>query len=166
MDQETRERLMIDDALGVLEPDVQVLLGAYLAATGVGEKERQEWRELAAAARKAMPPDVEEEILPPFSAPRVNHWGLWRVTQMAVAAVTLVIFGFGLGHWRGREPERTALVAQTPVTVAAEPIASFGVHDFWSTQRFLAGAMEVKHADRPAWHWNFSTQSPETGEQP
>jgi hypothetical protein len=164
MDQEIRERLMIDDALGVLEPDVQALLSAYLEASGAGESERKEWRKLAAAARDVMPVDEEEEVLPPFPRPQVYLPRIWRTAQVAVAAAALVVFGFGLGHTRVVAPVNNTEIARATAAPTA-PMASFGVHDFWSPERIMAAAIQARQQNPPAWHPVWPMDIPQTGAQ-
>jgi hypothetical protein len=164
LDQAAVERLMIDDALGALDPDVQALLADYLARAGAGDREQQQWRRVADAARKALPEDVEERLLPPFPGRRMQAWRLWRVTQIAVAAAALLVIGFDLGRGRIRQPEPAPVIAQAPAPT--EPVASFGVQNFWSPQRLLASAMQARPQPAPAWHWNLQTGKPEMGVRP
>ena len=54
MDDATLDRLMIDDALGALEPDVSALLAAYTASLPQNEQRRADWRALAERARESL----------------------------------------------------------------------------------------------------------------
>jgi anti-sigma factor RsiW len=148
MDPAILERLMIDDALGALSPDVRALLEAFLAGD---DAELAQWRLVADATKSALPrPTVES--LPPF--PRLRPWRIAPPIRMAMALAAALLIGIGTGlHF---VPARSTPIAATPPIPAAPPaaVATVGVADFWSSKRLLAVALDTERHAQPPSHWN------------
>lgn len=151
MDEQTLERLMIDDALGTLTSDVRALLIAYVRTRDDGEKELSQWQSLGTAAQASV---LGEEITPPPM--RVLRVARFRyVARMATAAAAILAIGFALGIGVRRQP--APLVSEVPVIVSATehvPPVSAG-SDFWSSQRLMTLALQTEHNAHspPQWTW-------------
>jgi hypothetical protein len=159
MDQATLERLMLDDALGALSADASELLAACVRTLPGGDERLAAWRRVAATARAAMPGE-SAKVLPPFPTRRTvsNPWRMVR-TGLSVAAV--LALGVGIGLWMPRRPVAVTQVAVVSQPIVAEGPSTVGVHDFWSSQRLLALAMEEKHTPSAAWRWSSPVSEPE-----
>jgi hypothetical protein len=160
MDQATLERLMLDEALGALPADVSSLLAAYAQTLPGGGERLAVWQQVAATAKAAMPAEPAA-VLPPFPARNLvsNPWRIGPVGLAAAAAALLI--GVGIGLWTPRRPAAAPQVAIVPQSIVAETPSNGGVHDFWSSQRLLASAMEEKHTPSAAWRWSSPVSEPE-----
>jgi|GEM_PF-4241508 len=144
MDQLTLERLLIDDALEALPPDVHTLLTAYLESTGQHPKQAA-WMAVADAARKALPgvDAMEKEISLPSLRVRPNP--LWQQLRLGLRAAAMIMIGAGIGMYLSRHAAESipAQVAR-PVAAATPQIetSSLGVSDFWSEKRLIAWATQ------------------------
>ncbi|HUB25210.1 MAG TPA: hypothetical protein VL992_07250 [Tepidisphaeraceae bacterium] len=132
MDEATLERLMIDDALGALGPDVRALLEAYVRDQ---PKELAAWRRVAAAATEAIQP-AKGESLPPFP-----HASVPRFPRIALAAAAALLVGFGIGwEFSPAPPRRAALAIAAPMP----QVAAAGVTDFFSSSRLVGVALDAE----------------------
>src|ERR1700722_1024183 len=113
MEPQTLQRLMLDDALGALTPDVQSLLTDYLKARPEAA-EHASLRVLTQTAQEALhDPSVD---LPPAMNFRPNPYSLRnRFAVAAFAAAAMILLTFTV---------RTASLPQTPTrsTLAVAPI--------------------------------------------
>ena len=153
MDAAILERLMIDDALGALSPDVRALLQAHLSGR---ESELAQWQRVVDTARLALPPATVES-LPPF--PRRYEWRIAPSLAMGLAAAAVLLLGIGIG-WRitpSPSPSVAIAAAQTPAP--PRPVATAGVTDFWSSKRLVAVALDTERHAQPAPHWDLSTNN-------
>jgi hypothetical protein len=152
MDQATLERLILDDALGALPPDASALLAAYAQTLPGGSDRLAAWQRVAATARAAMP--TESAVpLPPF--PDQKHISSpWRIGRLGLAVAAVLAMGVGIGWWMPHRSIPPAQVAIMPQQIVAETPSAGAVHDFWSSNRLLASAMEQKHESSAAWHWS------------
>jgi len=159
MDQETLERLMLDDALGALSVDASELLAAYARTLPGGDERLAGWQRVAATARAAMPSE-SAEALPPFPVRRTVS-NPWRMVRMGLSVAAVLAIGVAIGSWMPRGPGAPAQVAVVTQAIVAEMPSGGGVRDFWSTQRLLASALGRKHESPSAWHWTSPITQPE-----
>jgi len=153
MDDATLDRLMIDDALGALEPDVSALLAAYTASIPDTDQRRAGWRDLAEKARHAMVMPAAD-ALPPFPAAQLRAARFWHNGRLGLAIAAVLAVGIGIGLWMPGKPVAVGPVAQVTKPVPTSPPPAIGVSDFWSSRRLLASAVEHGVQDRPAWRWS------------
>jgi len=151
MDAAILERLMIDDALGALSPDVRALLQAHLSGR---ESELAQWHRVADTAKLALPPATVES-LPPF--PRRFGWRMAPSLAMGLAAAAVLLLGIGIGWRVAPSPSVPIAAAHTPAP--PRPVATAGVTDFWSSNRLVAVALDTERHAQPAPHWNPSTNN-------
>jgi hypothetical protein len=151
MDDTTLERLMMDEALGALSPDVSMLLAAYTQTTG--DARVAQWRRVANLAGEAMG-ETHLEPLPAFPGQAPRQARMWNMARLGLAAAAVLAVGIGIGSWMPSKPAANVSVAQAPVET---PRRSMGVSDFWSSQRLLASAMESapRAPSRPQWTWSM-----------
>jgi hypothetical protein len=153
MDQATLERLMIDDALGALPPDVSSLLTAYTAVRPADEAELSRWRQVTRlASRIAEPPAARNANLPAFPRRRIVAWQVRRFALTGATMAACLLLGFHLNTWM-TSPAPITPAADKVVTVASIRMPLPGVHDFWSSQRLLATAMSQPEPSQPQLHW-------------
>jgi hypothetical protein len=137
VDETTLERLMMDDALEALGPDVKELLGAYIQSSAADAKRHGQWMRLGAAAEEAVRVAPLDK-LPPFPGRGSRSLRLWGET-LAIAAA--VIVGIAVGLVMQKPQEARTVAVQTSAPVAAQPAEMLGVADFWSSKRLLAEAL-------------------------
>ena len=139
MDDATLERLMIDDSLGALEPDVSALLAAYSAGLPEAQRQAARWRQIADRADAAIE-DRTAVTLPPFPARQLQAARWRRAVGVGLAMAAAVMLGLGIGLM---VPQRTGngIVAKATQSQAEAPREA-AVNDFWSTQRLVAAAVE------------------------
>ena len=148
MNPDTLERLIMDDALGALEPDVRELLQAHLAQAPEAANHQAVIQETVCATREQLSSasaDTAPNALPDFKAlmqptartsPRNASWWLF-------AAAARLFIGLGMG-WFLR-PTHKPMPQQETVAQQAAPAAklpfviqaSSATPSFWSTQRLL-----------------------------
>jgi anti-sigma factor RsiW len=160
VDDQTLERLMIDDALGALAPDVSALLSDYTQRMGTVDQQRMRWRQLADAARAAMDAPAVE-ALPPFPAGQLRAARLWHTGRIGMAIAAVLLVGFGIGLWMPSQHAALAPLAQVSNPSSSSGPREEGVRDFWSSQRLVASAVEHTGRGHPAWRWTSPlTESP------
>jgi hypothetical protein len=153
MNDQTFERLLIDDALGALTPDQSELLAAYTSATG-SDSQRLIWRRVAAAARLALPAEPARN-LPQFPARALRIHQFWRLGSVALAAAAILVLGIGLG---ARIFSQTPAANPTTVVVSPPPpsrsvAATAGVSDIWSSSRLVAIALQRQNGPVAVTQW-------------
>jgi hypothetical protein len=163
MDDATLDRLMIDDALGALEPDISVLLAAYTATIPDIEQRRAGWRDLAEKARHAMAMPAAD-ALPPFPAAQLRAARFWHNGRLGVAIAAVLALGVGIGLWMPGKHVAVAPIAQVINPAPSSPPRAIGVSDFWSSRRLLASAVEHGVQGRPAWRWSSPLTESANGE--
>jgi len=154
MDPATLKRLMIDDALDALPSDVSALLVAYTNERPADAAELSRWRQVTEFAGKlADSPRVEK--LPPFPRQPIATLHLRRAALATAALAASMLLGFKLGDWKSARSHSVPVIPPAPIaTVAAEPRPIVGVHDFWSTKRLLASALNQPERPKPEeTHW-------------
>ena len=162
MDDAALQRLMMDDALGALEPDTRALLGEYLKDRPALKADHAQWQRLTAAATQAIPASVPE-TLPEFPRRRLQWSRFHRAARLTFSAAAMVLIGVGVGLRVSKPSNSTAVATNIPSPLAvnmphpapasADAAATFGVPDFWSTQRLLASALSANRQPRPQWQW-------------
>jgi hypothetical protein len=168
MDDQTLERLMIDDALGALPPDVSELLAAHTSSSPLATEQKKRWRQTAELAGRASESHEQAvaTLLPPLSLrshPRRARIGL------AIAAAWLIGIGIGLlmphGSATNPGPSPAVIAKLTPSSSSSAPPA--GVTDFWSSQRLIsmatAGDRNRPRTASAKWHWTSPVRAPEVG---
>jgi hypothetical protein len=162
VNEQTLERLIIDEALGALPPDVGELLAAYCANT-THERERQEWQRLTLTAREALQPRATEAI-PVFPVQAVRVLRFRRTAVMALSAAAALLFGIGIGvHLHLAQPSAGPVLAAQPTNASVVAPATAGVLDIWSSNRLLAVALESKREAQPQWRWSSPVDQPQIG---
>jgi hypothetical protein len=152
VDDQTLERLMIDDALGALAPDVSALLSEYTQNVGAADQQRLRWRELAEAARQAMGTPAAE-ALPPFPSRQLRAARLWHSGRIGLAIAAVLLLGFGIGLWMPSQRAAVEPLARITSPSSSSGEREEGVRDFWSSQRLVASAAEHTGRGHPAWRW-------------
>jgi hypothetical protein len=159
---QTLERLMIDDALGALSPDVSELLAAY-TATAARDPQRQGWQRVAAMAQQALLPRAVENI-PAFPIRAIRFSQLRRAAALGLSAAAALLLGLGIGmrlHSAG-PGEAAPPVAQTTAQTAP-PATAGGVSDIWSSRRLVAAALDRKQSAAAPWQWSSPVGQPKIG---
>lgn len=160
MDDAILERLMIDDALQALAPDVSALLAAYTAGMPAAGERRARWRDLADAARAALEVEASEE-LPPFPANKLRTSQRWHKARIGLSVAAVLALGVGIGSWWPTKPAAAPTVGRIASPLQSEPPRSTGIQDFWSSQRLLASAAQHRVGNHPALKWTSPlTESP------
>ena len=160
MDQATLERLMLDDALGALSVDASDLLAAYVRTLPGGDERLAAWQRVASTARAAMPSE-SAKLLPPFPIRR-RVGNPWRMLRMGLSVAAVLALGVGIGLWMPRRPVATKQVAVVPQPIVAEIPSIVAVHDFWSSQRLLASALQEKREPAGGGQWGSPSNQNET----
>jgi anti-sigma factor RsiW len=141
------ERLMMDNALGRLDPDVEVLLADHLAndpAAATQARELQETVQLATEVLKHPAPVIEMPT-------QINQL-VWRHRTerlLAIAASFVVGVGLTAALIRGTPHQENVAVAHPPTIAKIQPAFVKNQIDslpFWSNQRIylLASAANSK----------------------
>ena len=150
MNPETLERIMIDDALGTLEPDMKELLKAYTANSEAARQQAKSIRETVGAARNVLNegktdapfPPLFSELMKPTPWPKARS----HFFQTAVAIAASLIVGVGVG-WYMRTARHVDVSASVPEKIlkavqAKHPITWVRHKDrrpsFWSTKRMYS----------------------------
>lgn len=152
MDDATLERLMIDEALGVLDADTSALLVAFTAQNPAAS-ERANWQELAGKLRQAMPV-ATEQALPPLHLPASRHRQSWSHARSILALAAAIALGIGIGLWRTPATGNQPVAAPGAQSATAAPAFSLppppsDAQSFWSSKRLLAMAEAQKGLARP-----------------
>jgi len=154
MDPAILERLMIDDALGGLPPDVSALLAAFTAARPADEAELSQWRKITnLASRAAEPLTPEKYSLPAFPRRRILAFQVRRFALAGAAMAACLLLGFYLNAWMTPSSQPPAPIVGSPIAIVASPAPLLGVHNFWSSQRLLATALSQPATSAPGTRW-------------
>jgi hypothetical protein len=180
MDDETLERLVIDDALGALPDDARALLAGYLESRPPMAARAAAIREAVALARSASPGGPHAP-LPPFPAERLRRSAAAarrrRLVVRAAAAAACLLLGWAAGRgMAGREstppasapmdaaPAQTGVRAPSPDRPVPWPpalasAASSHASEFWSARRIAEQARRVQPAS-PRIEWTTPVEQP------
>jgi hypothetical protein len=175
MEPETLQRLVLDDALGVLSDDVRALVAERVAARGgPAVADAAAWRRTVDLARQAMRqglPDAPAERLPAFPAARMRREAAalrrrrWAGRIAALAACVLVGVGAGFFAFGRAAPSAPAVAPARWVARAGGPAAvpaAVGVREFWSIARLAGAAAESPGPDKFTW-FSGGAQPPKGG---
>ncbi|MGB9624432.1 MAG: hypothetical protein ACPMAQ_06170 [Phycisphaerae bacterium] len=173
MDRETLQRLKLDRALGVLSPDCEALLTAYLRERPAEASDLQEMEETVKLARRALR-DEAPTRLPEFPAERLrraarSEWRRKTVRNLTGIAASMLI-GFGLrAAWfpatePGRGGETIPVVAQG--RIEPEGKADSREAGFWSAHRLHERRAAVQPSQHPPRRliWRSPVEVPEIGD--
>jgi anti-sigma factor RsiW len=162
MDDAALQRLMMDDALGALEPDTRALLAEFLNDRRGPKADYAQWQRLIAAASQAIPASGPE-TLPEFPLRRLQWSRFQRAARLTLSAAAMVLIGVGVGLRVSKSSNSTKVAINSPSPQSAnlphpapapsDAAATFGVPDFWSTQRLLASALSANRQPRTQWQW-------------
>jgi len=165
MNDETLERLMIDDALGALPPDTSALLEAY-TVNAASDDQRLKWRRLAELAAETTKAD-QGGTVPPFPGTPLRLLRFQRVAVSTLAAAAVLALGLGIGlyiptlHPRTSSPAALITRDQSEDRLV-EPVTKMrGVAGMWSSDRLLAVATERRVGVTPQWRWSSPVVEPE-----
>jgi hypothetical protein len=161
MEPATLDRLMIDDALGALSPDVSALLAAHIRLLPGASEQMAAWNRVTQTAKEAMPAE-QVESLPPLrwnaSQQNSTHGNIsplrWqrRLISAAGTIAAAILLGISIGLFVPRKYPQSTVVITLPAPVGIRPIAIVpqddNAGDFWSSKRLLAIAIENKHSLR------------------
>ena len=142
------ERLLMDNALGCLEPDVEVLLADYLANDSAAAAQARKLRELVQAAT-----EVVRQPAPALETPNQIHRLVWRHrAERALALAASFVVGVGLTamvmHANLRRENIVAVTGNSPAISVSRPafvVNKVASLPFWSNQRaFLLASANAK----------------------
>ncbi|MFO1478070.1 MAG: hypothetical protein U1F98_15645 [Verrucomicrobiota bacterium] len=155
MNHKLLEQLLEDRALGVLPPEVEALLAAYLRDHPEHAALEVEMNDTLALARGVLPPVDPIPAPPPgFTAeharPAPDRYR-WSWLPLPLAAV--IALGFGLWILRP-SGTRTQSAALAPPPAAAQPAG------FWSVSRLADAASKPAHSGAAPVSWISPVRKP------
>jgi hypothetical protein len=156
MDEEILDRLMIDRAVGALDPDVEALLADYLKQAGISEEEPSLTCEVVRLSRNLLKTE-EGAVLPRFRISQLvrKRHRRWVVLQTAsVAAMLMIVFLMGRRHVVDNGP-----VPMRPVVTSVVTDPSTSGSGIWSINRFRKLSPSYRSSSR--WNWTSSVRQPE-----
>jgi hypothetical protein len=170
MDDETLQRLMLDDSLGALSDDIRSLLAECIEAAGAPAAARAaQYRRTVDDARAAMV-QPSGAALPPFPAARLRREALTirrrRAAGRIAALAACLVLGLGLGRLVfGRADVPAPAPAAITVAQVAAPAAPApqAVTEFWSSSRLAARAMAARPEAPLKVTWTSPVQQPRIG---
>lgn len=175
MDSNTLERLVMDRALGELEPDVTVLLDAYLEGRPAERQATEPIARTVQFAREALAEDLPTPAAS-WSVERINsrlqsreRWGVaGRFARLAAC----VLIGVGVHMaWTGRTAmkpaDQTSGGSQMIAAVTPNPgVELTGTHNagFWSVKRVYDRAGQHKSETGRRVIWDSPLSAPRLGD--
>ncbi len=163
MNNQTLERLLIDDALGALTADTSALLAAYTASTGT-EEQRLKWKQLSEVAIRALYLSPAETA-PPFPQRRLRIARIQRAARAAMAIAATLVIGVGIGlcvpNPHSLPASSADLVKNQSTAIPVKRLPVVEAADIWSTDRLIATALEHKDLSKSEWHWSSPVIEPE-----
>ncbi len=172
MDRETLERLKLDRALGVLPPDCEALLTAYIQGRPADVSDLHALERTVTLARRALR-DEAPARLPGFPGERLrraarSEWRRRTARNLTGIAASALI-GFGLrAAWfpateSGRGEGRVPIVAQGRTESEGE--ADSHEAGFWSAHRLHEQRAAVQPSQQPPRRliWHSPVEIPEIG---
>lgn len=175
MDKDMLERLMMDQALGALPPDVEALLTAFLADRPQDQRSGERIALTVAAARRALvePPSARlkafprEEIDRRYRLRRRWEWA-GRITGLAAC----ILIGFGLhAAWNLRgagsspNPGSVGTLVDASAPSAHRPAqGAAAVDGFWSWKQVYERAHERRREPARRVIWDSPFSAPKLGE--
>jgi hypothetical protein len=166
MTPETLERLLLDRALGILPPDTDELLAAYLSRDATAASRGREYAAVTAGARQVLRGDPAA-ALPPFPVARI---GQARRTQRSLRMVrsvaglaAAVLCGVGVGTWGLSRTTDEVRPASSPAVqyASAKSAVPDAAASFWSAARLCAAAQVAKPAGPGRLVWYSPISKPE-----
>ncbi len=156
MDPKTLERLMLDDALGVLGDDVRALLAEHVAAAGPDAAARAEsYRQAVDLARRALGGQGGEgpalPALPAADMLRRAAYRRWTGRAAALAACLVIGVGLGFAIFGHAPPVAPPAAAQVTAHAAPPAAPAAGVQDFWSVRRLAGMPAVAEPPAKPPW---------------
>jgi len=140
------ERLLMDRALGRLDPDTEVLLADYLANDPAAEARARELQETVHLATEVM-----RRPAPAIEMPTQIHQLVWRHrTERVLALAASFVVGVGLSAllFRTTPHQENVAVARPPTIAKIQPAlvkSQIESLPFWSNQRiYLLAAANSK----------------------
>jgi anti-sigma factor RsiW len=172
MDRETLERLKLDRALGVLPPDCEALLTAYIQGRPADASDLHEIEKTVTLARRALR-DEAPARLPEFPGERLRRAARseWRrkMARNLTGIAASVLIGFGLrAAWfptteSGHGGESVPVVAQGRIESVGK--ADSREAGFWSAHRLHEQRAAVQASQQPPRRliWRSPVEVPEIG---
>lgn len=172
MNADALERLLIDGALGVLDPDVEELLAAYLSIEGDAVR-------AAAPIQNAV--DLARDVLAADPAPRLPEFPArvaardmrrragWALVRRAGALAAALVLGVGLGGYLfggGAGAARQAPSVPAPPLVSFDPQFEPGrsPDGIWSARPALDASARRGRPEGPRVIWDSPIRRPQLGE--
>jgi anti-sigma factor RsiW len=165
MNRDTLERLMMDRALGELEPDIGELLDAHLKNDPQAANEVREITETLLLAKRAFTrasepalpaPIFDHRILAFPNRPPAARRVLYRISGMAACVAT----GAFLGILLARQSVLPS-APKTPSEAVAPAIMASSEPGFWSARRLRLGQATLPMAANARVVWKSPVRIPE-----
>ncbi|MBN2161980.1 MAG: hypothetical protein JXR25_16615 [Pontiellaceae bacterium] len=159
MDKDIMDRLLMDRALGVLDPDVEALLEYYLARHPDAADCDRKTAELVSLSREVLRADGEREALP--ACPSVPRRRMVLLQPLGIAAALAVCFLIGQ-QFAAVPPSGEVASTAVPVSSRMDDVIapSTGI---WSLRREAAPARRTERLTR--WKWASPVRQPKVCKQ-
>ena len=172
MNRDAIERLLIDRALGSLDPDTRELLEAYLEHDKAAAASARVLMAVADLARQAMPASGAEPV--PLPLPRSILAQAYlgprriRLVRLVDSMAACLLLGIGVGAWIAR-PARTVVERpQASAAMVANPpqarLTKHGCTGLWSLKRLYEERRESEPSERVQVKWISPLRAPRFGE--
>ncbi len=172
MDRETLQRLKLDQALGVLSPDCEALLTAFIRERPADASDLQEMEKTVRLARRVLR-DETPTRLPEFPAERLRRAARseWRRKTMrnltGIAASMLIGFGLRAAWFPATEASRSGKSVPVVAQGRFEFEGKADSHEagFWSAHRLHEQRAAVQPSQHPPRRliWRSPVEIPEIG---
>jgi hypothetical protein len=162
------DRLLMDRALGVLAPDVETLLGAYLEREPDAARRVAEYADATGLAGRLLKVGGAKP-LPPFPEAKLREAEVARRRRRIVRQVASLAACVLVGVWAGAWWGGTAGVEPAPGPRTTNPVvvdagSSGDDAGFWSLER-LSETVQQKKRTRPVlFKWDSPMRKPTMGE--
>lgn len=170
MNAETLERLMLDRALGVLPPDCESLLAAYIEKDPQAAAAGREYAATVATARGALA-DAVPSKLPAFPAQRLTdaqrQYRTFKLARGVAGIAASLLIGFGIhAFFFSASPNDSS--RSDPIMVAQATVRNDEPTDaggFWSAQRLYKRAEAAPQRPAKRLIWNSPVTVPQPGDE-